>query len=53
MSLSPDTLRIEAARFRRLKRSVTDPQTLRTIDHYADELEARAKALENSEAKPE
>ena len=48
MSLASDALRAEAARFRRLKFLVTDPQALAAIEDYACELDQRANAIEDA-----
>ena len=53
MSFSSDALREEAARFRRMKFLIADPQALKAIEDYARELEQRAEALDVASAPPE
>ena len=54
MSFASDALRDEAARFRRMKFMIDDPRTLRVIEEYAQELEARADRIDqlNREEEP-
>jgi len=54
MSLASDALRDEAARFRRMKLLISDARTLRVIEDYAAELEARADRIDarNDETLP-
>ena len=49
MSFASDTLRQEAARFRRMKFLIADAQTLKAIEDYAQELEQKADAMEARE----
>jgi len=53
MSLASDALRDEAARFRRMKLLISDPRTLRVIEDYAAELEARADRIDAQKATQE
>ena len=46
MSFASDALRDEAARFRRMKFMIDDARTLRVIEEYALELEARAALID-------
>jgi hypothetical protein len=45
---TPATLREMAARGRRLARNIVDWQAIRTLTEFAEELEARAAALETA-----
>lgn len=46
------TLRVEAAKARRLARGQTDPRTIEMLNKYAAECDDRADALDVGESEP-